>query len=139
MLDVKFIAENAELVKNAMATRSGVYDVDKVLALNARRKEIIAQVEKMKAERNRVSDEIAALKKNKQNADDKIAAMKKDNECIKKLDEELTAVEAELKMAVMSIPNVPHRSVPVGKDDSQNKEVRKWGRSEEHTSELQSH
>ncbi|MCI8459663.1 MAG: serine--tRNA ligase [Clostridia bacterium] len=127
MLDVKFITENAELVKNAMATRSGVYDVDKVLALNARRKEIIAQVEKMKAERNRVSDEIAALKKNKQNADDKIAAMKKDNECIKKLDEELTAVEAELKMAVMSIPNVPHRSVPVGKDDSQNKEVRKWG------------
>lgn len=127
MLDVKFITENAELVKNAMVTRSGVYDVDKVLALNARRKEIIAQVEKMKAERNRVSDEIAALKKNKQNADDKIAAMKKDNECIKKLDEELTAVEAELKMAVMSIPNVPHRSVPVGKDDSQNKEVRKWG------------
>ena len=127
MLDVKFITENAELVKNAMASRSGVYDVDKVLALNARRKEIIAQVEKMKAERNRVSDEIAALKKNKQNADDKIAAMKKDNECIKKLDEELTAVEAELKMAVMSIPNVPHRSVPVGKDDSQNKEVRKWG------------
>ncbi len=127
MLDVKFITENAELVKNAMATRSGVYDVDKVLALNARRKEIIAQVEKMKAERNRVSDEIAALKKNKQNADDKIAAMKKDNEGIKKLDEELTAVEAELKMAVMSIPNVPHRSVPVGKDDSQNKEVRKWG------------
>ncbi len=63
MLDVKFITENAELVKNAMATRSGVYDVDKVLALNARRKEIIAQVEKMKAERNRVSDEIAALKK----------------------------------------------------------------------------
>ncbi|MDE6398841.1 MAG: serine--tRNA ligase [Clostridiales bacterium] len=128
MLDIRFITENADLVKKAMATRSGAYDVDKALTFNSRRKVIIAQVDKMKADRNRGSDEIAALKKAKQNADEKIAAMKKDNESIKKLDEELSVVEAELKMAVMSIPNVPHESVPVGKDDSQNKEIRKWGK-----------
>ena len=78
MLDLKFITENADLVKKAMSTRSGTYDVDKVLALNARRKEILGKVEAMKAERNRVSDEIARMRKEKKNADDMIAAMKKD-------------------------------------------------------------
>ena len=127
MLDLKFITENADLVKKAMGTRSGTYDVDKVLALNARRKEILGKVEAMKAERNRVSDEIARMRKEKKNADDMIAAMKKDNEEIKRLDEELGAVEADLRLAVMSIPNIPHSSVPVGADDTFNKEVRKYG------------
>lgn len=131
MLDLKFITENADRVKQAMATRSGTYDVDKVLTLNARRKELIAKVEKMKAERNRVSDEIAARKKAKQSADELIAAMKKDNEIIKSLDEELSTVEADLKMAVMSIPNIPHESVPIGADDTCNKEIRKWGKPTE--------
>lgn len=139
MLDIKFITENAETVKRAMQTRSGTYDVDKVLTLNARRKEIIAEVEKMKAERNRVSDEIAALRKAKQNADDKIAAMKKDNEVIKKLDEELSGVESDLKTAVMSIPNLPHASVPVGADDTQNKEIRKVGKPTEFAFAPQAH
>ncbi len=127
MLDLKFITENADLVKKAMQTRSGSYDVDKVLLLNARRKELISKVEAMKAERNRVSDEIARMRREKKNADDAIAAMKKDNEEIKKLDEELGTVEADLKLAVMSIPNIPHESVPLGADDTFNKEVRKVG------------
>lgn len=139
MLDLKFITENADAVKKAMATRSGTYDVDKVLTLNARRKEILAQVEKMKADRNRVSDEIAALKKAKQNADEKIAAMKKDNERIKALDDELSVVEADLRMAQLSIPNIPHESVPIGADDTQNKEIRKWGKPTEFAFAPQAH
>ncbi len=131
MLDIKFITENADLVKKAMATRSGTYDVDKALTLNARRKELIGKVEVMKAERNRVSEEIARLRKNKQNADEFIAAMKNDNAVIKELDEELAAVEADLKLAVMSIPNIPDASVPVGADDTFNKEVRRVGKPAE--------
>ena len=131
MLDIKFITENADLVKKAMATRSGTYDVDKALTLNARRKELIGKVEVMKAERNRVSEEIARLRKNKQNADELIAAMKNDNAVIKELDEELAAVEADLKLAVMSIPNIPDASVPVGADDTFNKEVRRVGKPTE--------
>lgn len=127
MLDLKFITENADRVKKAMATRSGTYDVDKVLALNARRKELLGKCEAMKAERNRVSDEIARLRREKQPCDDKIAAMKKDNEEIKRLDEELAEVEPALKLAVMSIPNIPHESVPLGADDTFNREIRKWG------------
>ncbi len=139
MLDLKFITENAETVKQAMATRSGTYDVDKVLTLNARRKEILGKVEAMKAERNRVSDEIAKLRKEKKNADEKIAAMKKDNEEIKKLDEELSAVEADLKLAQMSIPNIPHASVPVGADDTFNREERKFGEPTKFSFEPQAH
>ena len=131
MLYIKFITENADLVKKAMATRSGTYDVDKALTLNARRKELIGKVEVMKAERNRVSEEIARLRKNKQNADEFIAAMKNDNAVIKELDEELAAVEADLKLAVMSIPNIPDASVPVGADDTFNKEVRRVGKPAE--------
>ncbi|MDE7395126.1 MAG: serine--tRNA ligase [Clostridiales bacterium] len=127
MLDIKFVTENPELVKKAMATRSGTYDVDKVLTLNARRKEILGKVETMKAERNRVSDEIAVLKRSKQNADEKIAAMKNAGEQIKKYDEELSVVEAELKTAILSIPNIPHASVPLGTDDSCNAEQRRIG------------
>lgn len=139
MLDLKFITENAELVKKAMATRSGTYDVDKVLTLNSRRKEIISRVEAMKAERNRVSDEIAKLRKEKKNADDMIAAMKKDNEEIKKLDEELSSVEADLRMAQLSIPNIPHESVPLGADDTFNKEIRKVGEPRKFTFTPQAH
>ena len=127
MLDLKFVTENADKVKEAMSRRSGTYDVDKVLTLNARRKELLSKVEAMKAERNRVSEEIAALKREKKNADDKIAAMKKDNEEIKKLDEMLAEVEPELRLALMSIPNIPHESVPVGPDDSANVEIRRVG------------
>ena len=139
MLDIKFITENADLVKKAMATRSGTYDVDKALTLNARRKELIGKVEIMKAERNRVSEEIARLRKNKQNADEFIAAMKNDNAVIKELDEELAAVEADLKLAVMSIPNIPDASVPVGADDTFNKEVRRVGKPAEFDFESLAH
>ena len=127
MLDIKFVTENPELVKKAMATRSGTYDVDKVLTLNARRKEILGEVEAMKAERNRVSEEIAVLKRGKQDASEKIAAMKTVGEKIKAFDDELSVVEADLKMAILSIPNIPHESVPVGPDDTCNVEQRRVG------------
>lgn len=127
MLDVRFIAENAGLVKKAMENRSGTYDVDTVLLLDARRREILKNVEAMKAERNKVSDTIAALKKEKKNADELVAAMKINNEKIKEYDEELTALEEKLKMAVMSIPNIPSSTVPIGKSDADNITVRKWG------------
>lgn len=127
MLDVRFIVENADLVKKAVATRSGSYDVDIVLELDSRRREILKNVETMKAERNKVSDTIAALKREKKNADALVAAMKNNNEKIKEYDDELTVLEEKLKMAVMSIPNIPSVSVPVGKTDADNRVERVWG------------
>lgn len=127
MLDIRFIAENGELVKKAMSTRSGVYDVDLVINLDLKRREILKKVESMKAERNKVTEEVSRLKREKKNADDMISAMKKDNEIIKSLDEELNRVEADLKFAALSIPNMPSSTVPVGKDDKDNVVVRVVG------------
>ncbi len=127
MLDLKFVVENADLVKEAMSTRSGSYDVDAVLDLDKERKEIIREVEALKAEKNKISAQVAELKKAKQNADEIIAKMKAGNERIKELDVRRGEVEDALKMALLSIPNLPHSSVPVGKDDSQNVEIRRFG------------
>lgn len=126
MLDVKFVVENAELVKKAMATRSGQYDVDIVVELDKKRREILKEVELLKAERNRESAEVAALKKAKQDASAIIERMKTVGDRIKALDEELAPVEADLRMALLSIPNIPDATVPVGADDRDNVEIRKY-------------
>jgi seryl-tRNA synthetase len=127
MLDLKFVVENPELVKQAMSTRSGSYDVDAVLNLDKKRKEIIYEVESLKAEKNKISQKVAELKKAKLPADDIIAQIKVNNDRIKELDTLRGEVEADLKIALLSIPNIPHSSVPVGADDSENVELRKVG------------
>lgn len=127
MLDPKFIVDNAEAVEKALSYRSGTYDVRRVVDLDAKRKEIIGEVESLKAKRNRVSDEIAALKRARQNADALIAEMKAEGERIKALDADLAEVQTQLRDAVYAIPNIPDESVPKGKDDSENVIVRTWG------------
>ena len=109
MLDIRFIVENTQLVKDAMATRSGVYDVDKVVRLDKRRREIIGEVEALKADRNKITAEIAGIKRSGGNADELIARQKNDGEKIKTLDAELSAVSAELRMAALSVPNIPDK------------------------------
>lgn len=126
MLDVKFVVENADLVKAAMKTRSGEYDVDIVLELDRQRREILKEVEALKAERNRESAQVAVLKKEKKDASEIIARMKTVGEKIKALDDELGPVESGLRMAMLSIPNIPDKTVPIGKDDTENVEIRKF-------------
>lgn len=126
MLDLKFVVENADKVKAAMKTRSGEYDVDAAVRLDARRKEILREVEVLKAERNRESAQIAELKKKKEDATELIAKMKAVGDKIKELDAALVPVEAELRMAMLSIPNIPDPTVPIGKDDTENVEIRRF-------------
>ncbi len=126
MLDVKFVVENADLVKAAMKTRSGEYDVDIVLELDRQRREILKEVEALKAERNRESAQVAALKREKKDASEIIARMKDVGDKIKALDDELGPVESGLRMAMLSIPNIPDKTVPIGKDDTENVEIRKF-------------
>ncbi len=126
MLDIRFIVENAQAVKDAMSTRSGKYDVDKVVDLDKRRREIIGEVEALKSERNKATAAIAKIKRDGGNADELIALTKNDGDKIKALDTELSQVSADLKMAALSIPNIPDKTVPVGADDSENREERKF-------------
>lgn len=124
MLDIRYVCENLEQVKAALATRSGSYDPTPVYELDLKRRAILKEVEDLKAARNKASDQIAVMKRNKENADDLIALMKEEGEKIKALDAQLTEIEAQLKDAILALPNIPSPTIPVGKDDSENQVVR---------------
>ncbi len=127
MLDLRFIRENPELVKAGIAKKNDKSDIDKILALDERRREIIRTVESKKADKNRASGEIAKKKKAGESADDAIAAMRQLGDDITVLDAELRELESDLQDRLNWIPNIPHESVPVGKDESANVIVRSWG------------
>jgi len=127
MHDIKFIRENPELVKTGASSKNDTCDVDQILSLDEQRREIIRRVERLKAERNRVSDDIAKMRKAGEPADDAVAAMRKVGQEISSLDARLREIEAELNTALAWVPNIPHESVPIGKDETANVVVREWG------------
>lgn len=127
MLDLRIISENAEKVKEAMSYRSGSYDIDTALTLDAKRKELIKEVEELKAKRNSVSNLISSLKREQKDSSALIAEMKEDNDRIKQLDTQLSDVLSALSAALLSIPNIPQDSVPKGKSDTDNAVVRVVG------------
>jgi seryl-tRNA synthetase len=127
MLAREYLRENADAYRIALKNRGAVADVDRFLSLDAERRRIIAQVERLKNQRNVASQEIASLKKNKQDASMQIEAMKGVGEEIRQLDERLAGIEDELRALEWEYPNVPHHTVPVGHDESANRVERTWG------------
>jgi len=126
MLDLKRVCDNFDEVKTAISNRSGNYNLDNIKELNLKRREIIMSVENLKAQKNITSEKIAAFKKNKQLCDDLINSMKDENEKIKKLDEELANVLEQMNAILYNIPNVPSKTVPIGKSDADNVVVRRF-------------
>lgn len=124
---LKLIRENPDLVRQNIKNKNESASIDGIIELDAKRRAIIQEVEKLKNVRNTVTQEIATLKKNKENADDKIAAMKEVADKIKSMDDELREIEAKLEELVLAIPNMLHSSVHVGRDERDNKEFRRWG------------
>lgn len=127
MLDIKFIREHTEEVRQNLKNRHAQVDLDALLEADARRRELLGQVEAMKNRRNDVTKEISVLKRNKENADEKIAAMKELGDEIAVLDGKVKEAEEQMLAVQLMIPNMCHPSVPVVNDDSDNPEVRKWG------------
>lgn len=127
MLDIKFVRDNPELVLENLRKRHNPMNLDRFMELEKQRREIIAQTEALKSEKNTVSKQISQMKKNKENADEVIAKMRAVGEQISKLDEKLRGIQEELHDILLRIPNMCHESVPEGKDDSDNPEVRRWG------------
>ncbi len=127
MLDLKYLRENLEDVKRRLATRGGVADLSRLKGLDEKRRQIITEVEALKNRRNTVSQEIGRLKKRGESADDLIKEMQEVSQRIKTLDGELEGCERELKEFLLTIPNIPHSSVPEGRDATENRVVRKWG------------
>lgn len=128
MLDLKFLRANFNEVKEKLKFRGeDLTDLGRFEELDAKRRELIAQTEELKSKRNEVSQQIAQLKREKQDADHLIVEMREVGDRVKQLDEELHSVEEELELLLLSIPNVPHESTPVGETEDDNVEVRKWG------------
>lgn len=128
MLDLKLIRQETDFVKEKLATR-GVdpADIDALLAMDAKRRELITKTETMKAQRNTVSDEISKMKRQKQNADDQITEMRQVSAAIKAADAELDTLKAQVQDAAAHLPNIPNDNVPVGLDETGSVEIRKWG------------
>ncbi|GAB4388357.1 MAG: serine--tRNA ligase [Thermodesulfovibrionales bacterium] len=127
MLDVRFVRENVEAVRDALAKRGYSLTLDEFLSAEEKRREILKVEEDLRNRRNTVSEEIGRLKKQRQDASALIAEMKGVSEEIKRLDEELKALEEGTTSFLLNVPNVPHYSVPVGRDETENVEVRRWG------------
>ncbi|WPC08188.1 serine--tRNA ligase [Globicatella sp. PHS-GS-PNBC-21-1553] len=128
MLDRKVLRDKFEEVAAKLATRGVAREtLDEYRELDIQRRELLVEVEHLKQTRNAVSGEIAQLKRNKENADEKIAEMKTLGETIKAKDETLTAIDEKLEDIEHRLPNIPHDSVPVGEDEEDNVEIRRWG------------
>jgi seryl-tRNA synthetase len=131
MLELRFIRENIDLVREKCIHRGMDTDlIDTFTKVDSRRLALLGEVEQLKNRRNTVSKEIAPLKKagEHEKAEPLITEMREVSERIKELDKELTAVQQELGDVVMSIPNLCDDSVPSGNDDSDNIEIKKWGK-----------
>lgn len=142
MLDIKFVRENPDLVDKSCESRQNAHwDREKFFELDEERRSVIAEVESLQAERNAVSKQIGLLmregKKEEAEAAKEQVAANKDR--IAELDQRRGEVEEELTALVAAIPNIPDASVPYGKDDSDNPEVRKWGEPTQFDFESKAH
>ena len=127
MLDLKFVRENLDKVAEALKNRHTEVDLDAFRKLDQERRDLLQEVEADKSLRNSVSAEISKMKKNGEDASEKILSMRTLGDKIAETDKKLKEVEQGLRDIMLTIPNMPDASVPVGKDDTENPEVRKWG------------
>src|SRR6202165_4791908 len=127
MHDLNYFRDHLDLFAEMAKKRGAQLDLDAFRALDKERRELITATEQLKAQRNKASEEIARLKKEKKNADSLIAEMKQVSERIKAADERIAELDAKQREFLLTIPNVPHSSVPVGHSAAENLEVRRWG------------
>lgn len=127
MYDLRYLRDNLDAIREQLGPRGADVPWDRLRTLIEQRRTLTGQVEQLRSELNKGSEEIAKLKREKQPADASMAAMKVVGEQIKKIDDELRGIEETLTDLNLRIPNLPHVSVPVGKDSSGNKEERRWG------------
>ncbi|HAC1342813.1 TPA_asm: serine--tRNA ligase [Listeria monocytogenes] len=140
MLDVKLLRNNFDEVKQKLQNRGeDLGEFEKFGELDKRRRTLIVETEALKSQRNEVSQEIAKLKREKQDADAKIEEMRVVGDRIKTLDIKLREIDEKLDMILMSIPNIPHESTPVGESEDDNVEIRKWGEVREFDFEPKAH
>ncbi|HEY2460236.1 MAG TPA: serine--tRNA ligase, partial [Candidatus Acidoferrum sp.] len=125
--ELGYFREHLDLFAEAAARRGGRLDLEGFRGLDKERRELIHATEQLKAQRNKASEEIARLKKEKQNADALIAEMKQVSERVKAADERIAQLDAAQRELLLTVPNLPHASVPAGRGAEDNVEVRRHG------------
>ncbi len=126
MLDLKFIRENRELVKEGMKAKNQKIDIDELLMLDEDRRKLLGEVEALKADRNKANDQISTLMKEKKNAKEIIEKMKVVSQKISELDVKVGELDQKIEKITYIIPNIPDKSVPIGSPEA-NKIVKSWG------------
>ena len=141
MLDIKLIRENPDLVKAAMKSRNKDMDalVDEVLAIDVQRRELMQITDAMKQEQNSTSKQIPQIKKAGGDISEIMARMNEIKEKVKANDAEIAELDKKQKTIMYEFPNVPNSSVPQGKDDSENVEIRRFGEPREFGFEPKAH
>lgn len=127
MIDIKLLREHPEQVREMLARRNMDFPLDHLIALDQERRSLVTKAQTLKTERNQISIEIAKAKKSGQSADVRLARMKEVAGEIAKADERTREIEGEISILIQKLPNVIHESVPIGKDETANVEVRRWG------------
>jgi seryl-tRNA synthetase len=139
MLDIKPFRSNPEKIKEAIKNRNMTLDVDEIVRLDKKRRDVIVEVEDLRSLRNKTSDEIAVQKKAGRDAAEQINQMRAIGDKIKSLDEELVATEEKLNDLLAQVPNIPHETTPIGEDACFNVEIRKWKEPTKFAFEPKSH
>ncbi|MHC1741976.1 MAG: serine--tRNA ligase [Syntrophobacteraceae bacterium] len=127
MLDVKFVRSHFDQVSQMLRNRQTEMDLQPLLDLDARRRGILVEVEELKHQRNVANEEISRLKREKKEDPDRMEQMREVSQKIKALDQQLAGIEQEFKDLLLLIPNMPHESVAIGRDEKDNPVVRTWG------------
>ena len=139
MLDIKRIRNNPEEIVEALKKRRGEYPIQKLLDTDEKRREVIQKVESMKAEQNKLSKQVPQMKKNGEDTTELFKNLKKLSDDIKAMDDDLKDIDEEIREYLMEIPNTPNKDVPVGLDDTENLEMRKWGEPRKFDFDIKAH
>ena len=127
MLEIKFVRQNLEKIEKSLANRGETADLETFKECDTQRKSLLLEIESLRHRRNVVSEKIAAMKKNQEDADDLVTEMREVGGRIKTLELDLTENEEKINQILFGLPNLPHTSVPIGKDSSENPVLNKTG------------
>src|ERR1700684_3507734 len=127
MLDLGYVREHLDAIEKMARDRGITLDLAPFREIDTARRQLITSADRLKADRNRGSEEIARKKRAGEDASQLLALMKEVSERLKRDDERINELDERLKQFLLTIPNIPHSSVPVGKSAADNVEIRRWG------------
>lgn len=139
MIDIKILRTDPDKIRTALKNRNNDLDITPAIELDAKRRTILLEVEQMKASQNEMTKKIPQMKKAGEDTTEVFAKMRELSDKIKVLDTELSEIDENLRSFMLRIPNIPNDSVPVGIDDSENVEVRRWGEPRKFDFEAKAH